>query len=622
MLRYIRRDPRLIAGYVGFFVLLTVELVLVFAPISPISLGVAALGVITSFILTGWLWVWTTRLLNPADHILPAIQRRAIRDLDRAFDKLKRLKLNLSEQAEIVEEMMRQTLMTSEKLDPKRLNSFQVPREAMKDVVRELRVLKDLALGFIRTGQTEMLSLSENSAVSIVGHYFQLRKDYLSSSDQFLFDLSDDLRDLSTAAAQAPNIHMPRIIWRTIEQIGIAALGIKVAGCKEGYHQLVMPLTGLLRDGALRDGVLMKTDSTFEAIRSLGVIGGNLARRGLSKTAAEICYDISSFAVLGMKTAQSPIAIIAKQHMAEIFHLSLDNRMLFTNYHYPFNRMVDAYKRALGAGHQITIGIDDPIAWYEPDQRTDRSVSGLVRIALFPKNDADDVVFYNIDVVESLISLLQEYIVKDQSLQTSFVSQLYQVALWLIGYIEPKFGVDLLVYRRSAAIPSARNRKKATRLLFDLTAWMYENLTQSLISGGNRIVDSTELLDILLSIYCIVLFVDRMTRRLGLGALLGKVLRMQLSDARSKIKSIRLDDVDWTNLWIFSHVLLRERRFSKIGKRLSRYLRLARMRAVGSHEFNLLDHIKRPITTFDQTLFTRIDTEILDLNRPRRARGN
>jgi hypothetical protein len=148
---------------------------------------------------------------------------------------------------------------------------------------------------------------------------------------------------------------------------------------------------------------------------------------------------------------------------------------------------------------------------------------------------------------------------------------------------------------------------------------MYGGVLESFGRPGSRIIDGTEMLEILLSVYCVILHARRMTLRLGLGVLLRKALRAQLRDVRPKIRELSLGDVAWTNLWIFGNVLARMRPFSSIGRKLMRYLRLAGMRAVGSYEFHLLDHVKRPIVTFDQTLFAKIDEEIFGHPELRRA---
>jgi len=609
LFRYIRRDRQLRVGFFGLLSILAIEAFLAF--ISPTK-GVVILslvGVMFSFLLLGFLLTRVTKLLNPQESSLISIQKKAKIDLIRLFKKLKKREKSPEEKIRELEEMMRQTLNTFEKADPKN-EFFQIPKEFLHQVRREIKILKEMAIRFIQREQNEMFESAMNAIGDVVKYYLKLRKDYMSNTDDFLIDTSEDFNDLLKLCEKSANIYYLRILWREVADVSIASLDVKVIGTKEGYHYLPFCFTELIRKAMLKHIIMKKTDSAYEAARFLGEIGLNMTIRGYIKTGAQICKYLSDNIYIALRIGETAFPYIAKQYMAEIFYQSLNNRILFTNYDHPYHQMLESYEKVLSiSGQTIAIGLSDPIIWYEADMLKDFSISSLVRVALFPQNDSDDIISKNISVIRRLIGLMKRNYLKDYFFQSSFTNQLYQSALWLIAFIDKEVSLELLVYYNSVNIPIAENIRKATELIFDIIDFAFDKYIQSIVDQNLKIMERTELLNIVLSIYYLLIYFDakhdlKLTDQLK-GSLFEKIRII-----KGKIKSLSLDDVEWANLELFLRYLTKISFDKVLQRKLNVILKISGFRSVSKYEPDLLDYIERPLVTFKSDFFNSIDKDI------------
>jgi len=332
--------------------------------------------------------------------------------------------------------------------------------------------------------------------------------------------------------------------------------------------------------------------------------------KGYIQSAAYLCGDLARYVEISSKIGQTPVNYLAKQYMAEIFFQALDHRVLFVNYYYPYRQMIESYDKVLSLkNQQATVGLTDPISWWDADVLKDRSISSLVRVALFPVNDDDNAIYYNLDVVEQLIKLMKKYYLGDFILQTSFTSQMYQIALWLIAFINKDIALEFLVYRNTVKIPTLNNIEKAVRVLFDLLDWFFDMFSRAFNDTQNRILERSELLNNLLSVYYMLIHFNKV-HNLGLSTKLDKCMSKHLAFTKNKLSTMRLFDEEWGSLTFFSDYLRKQGSYPKHQRRLAAYLKLAGYRYVREHDLHLLDHIKRPIVTFRQGVFTDLDKQI------------
>ena len=608
LFKYIRNDRRLLGGFGVFLLLIIFELWLIFLKSTYLTILSAFSGTILSFLVAGYLWRWCIKLLNPKEHIIPKIQRQGIIAVDQLFTDLRKRKKSNEEKIAELGEMMRQTLTTTEKVDGKN-ERFEIPRTYLKRVTEETRILKELCGGFINMNQAEMFQASWHAIVEITKNYLKRRQKYISNLDYHLLDLSDDVRDIISVAGKTANIHIYRSIWQGIEEIVLVSIDAEIIGSKEGFHGLSAPLINVLKENISKDILSHKVDSAYEATRSIGNIGVQMAVRGHIQSAAYLCNDLTKYVFLSNQVGQIPVQYLSKQYISEIFFQSLNNRVLFANYDYPFRQFIENYDKVLSLqSPQVTIGLTDSISWWDADILKDKSISSLIKVALFPEKDNDDVIFHNLDVVRKLITLMQKHYLKDYTIQTSFTSQLYQIALWLIAFIDKDISLELLVYRETIRIPSEENREKAVKILFDLLDWFFETFLLSYKDKQNRIFERSELLNNLLDLYYILIHLDSV-HNLELSLDLNNYINKQLGLTKANLSNIRLSDSEWGSLMLFSEYLAKQELYSKIQKTMSALLRVAGYRYVGEHDLHLLNHIKRPIVTFREDVFTNLDKQ-------------
>ena len=168
LFKYISKDRKLIIGYLIFLLLITYEFSLVFLSCLRLTIIFAFLGVIISLLLIGYLWKWSTKLLNPKEVIIPTIEKNGIIEVNNLFKKLDRKIITPQEKIEELKVKIQQSIYTAESIDPN--VKYDIPREYLSKLENEIIVLKDLCIVFARTTQTEMFQVCYQAIVNITIH--------------------------------------------------------------------------------------------------------------------------------------------------------------------------------------------------------------------------------------------------------------------------------------------------------------------------------------------------------------------------------------------------------------------------------------------------------------------
>lgn len=610
LLKYIRNDFRLIFGFLVCFVLVLLGMAGYFFPPSNLILTASIVGVAVSLIVVAWLWRWCTTLLNPSEFIVPTIRKTASKQIDNAFNRLAKHKMTNEEKIEDLNEMMRQVMNTSEKTDPKAIEQFDVPSNYFGKVRDEISVLKGLLVSFIRANQKEIFESTWKVHLQIILHYLVRRQGYISHKDNFLIDFADDARDLILAARSANDVQYLRIIWRGLEGICTGAIRQKVIGSDNGYHYLASPVEGLLNESIGQDIVSQRVDSAFEAMKSYGAIGTRMAERGLCQSAFQILDNLSQYVVLCSKLLRSELVYVAKINMAGIAYEMLNHRKLGVNYHYPFEKFIESYDRVLAIKGQMTpVGIENPIEMWDADLTRDRSISSLVKVALFPAVDQDNVIRYNLDVVSDLVELMMKWFRTEPIRYMLFTHHLYQSGLWLLSFIDNEIALEMLIYRKVITIPTDENKKKASEILFKMLVGLIELIEKDYIDPDSKMATRRDTLSEVVSTLYLLIHLNE-KHKLNLSGQINSVIKQAGDWARENLRAIRLQDDEWATLRVFFGYLEKKDPYRSLGRRLRRLLKPAGRRHIGTFHHAIVDFVRRPIGTMDTVFWGKIDEEI------------
>lgn len=615
LLKYIRNDVRLIAGFLLFFVLVLLGMAAYFFPPSNLILAFSIAAVGLSLVVVAWLWRWCTTLLNPSEFIVPAIKKTSYSQIDSAFKRLAKRTMTNDEKIEDLNEMMRQVMNTSEKTDPKPIEQFDVPSHYFGKVRSEISVLKGLLVSFIKANQKEIFETTWKAYLQIILKYLIRRQSYISHKDNFLIDFADDARDLILAARASNDVQFLRMIWRGLEGVCTGAIRQKVIGSDNGYHELASPVVSLLNESIGQDIVSQRVDSAFEAMKSYGAIGVRMAELGLSQSSFQILDNLSQYVVLCSKLLRSELVYIAKINIAHIAYEMLNHRRLFVNYDYPFEKFIESYDRVLGIKGQMTpVGIEDPIEMWDADLTRDRSISSLVKVALFPAADQDNVIRYNLDVVSDLVELMMKWFKSEPIRYMLFTHQLYQSALWLLAFIDKEITLEMLIYKKVVTIPNDENKKKASEIFFRMLRELLGLIEQDFVDPDFKMATRAETLSEVVScLYLLILFSEK--HKLNLESDIRLVLKEGIDWSRENVEKIRLRDDEWITLRIFSAYLKKKLPYRILGRRLETLLKSAGRRRIGTFHHAIVDHVKRPIGTLDSSFWGMIDKEIFGEQR-------
>ncbi len=611
-LKYIRRDPSFIFSFFIFLLLMLGEAALLL--ISPVfwTITLSVSGVIFSILILGWLWNKCMTMLNPKEFIIPKICEAGCKAVSRLQKKLSKWEKTPGERVAELELLMQEVLGTTQQIDPKE-ELIEIPRKLLGEIHDELLRLKELAIQFIKTSQVEMFSACLAAVETIIEKYWTIRKRYISKIDYLLLDLADDLIDIVAISNTSSNLQFSRAMWKSIKRMAIRCLDSDCIGSKDGWHFISAPLTDIMTKTIPKDILTGKLDSAYEGCRILGEIGVAMGRCSYDKSAAEIVKLLTNFSMLGHKSNQIAISQITRQQIAEIFYFSLAFRKLSSHSNYPYDNIIKNYEKLMSLDESSLLFSvsSDPIAWWETDLLKDRSLSNIVCVALFPDIENHLIVQENLKIVSNILKLLFAFYHKTSTLQSSFNSQLYQIALWLLAFMNPQTALEFLVYRQSVCLPNDKNKNQATEILFDLLEWFFQVYFNATTDKSSRVFGKSEILNNLLSTYYLLLHFQN-KGEMNILEPLKDLMLSQIQQVKEKAQkgAINISDIEWVNLSFFSGYIKQISGFKRIHRLLAKMLNFAGLRYINNYEMDLLDHIKRPIGTFRADVFEKFDEEI------------
>lgn len=254
------------------------------------------------------------------------------------------------------------------------------------------------------------------------------------------------------------------------------------------------------------------------------------------------------------------------------------------------------------AGTALSVG--DPLFAYEADLFKDKGLSTLVMVGLFSSTD-DDVVYHNLEVVKDIIDFMIKHHDKDHLKGTMFTSMLYQSGLWLLAFIDKEIVLEMTLSKQ-ITLPSDKNRHEAKRILNELARYMV-NAYFDASERNKKHVFAHDLQPPALSLIYLMIHLNK-KHALGLTDEIGSLLSEMISRMMSSKKSI--DETEYESYLVFSSFLNRVGYKSYADRVCVQAYRLREDRGRSINEVYLVNHIKRPIVTFDSNLFEQFDKEI------------
>lgn len=623
LLRLLFRDRRLQRSSGGVLLVVLFELGLLFPACTTRILWMAACGALLALALTARFLSSSAGLLDPRDHLVPALEHQARRHIGQIFRRLAASPPPPEERIEELRTAMDQVVATGGRVEMSNPR-FSVPKNALKNILADLVLLEELLHRFINRSDMVSARAVSQAIIRVGAEYFEARKTFQSQFDPLVDVLSAHVTDLLRTARVQRTGEIETLVLDLLRDLTIASLATRPLGSEQGTHGLSSPLVGAGKEHVQSSLLEGRPQGAFDGVQALGAVAAEMATRGLSITAAAVASDLARLSLVAGARGFAPVALVARRALAEVFYRTLARRVVFAGYDSPVLLLIETYKQVLDmeAATVAVWGMGDPIAFYDADALLDRSLSSIARVALFPlvgakDADIDLIVRANLETVERIIDLVERHATKKGIAQGFFANQLYQILLWLIAFVDSELTLDLLVYYRWVTQPNAANRQVGRELVVRILGRLFDWQVQSLNSGERITMYPDTVMHSFLS-GCFLVLIRNKGDRLGLDALLNAEAERQLAVLRKNASGVTLSETDGFNMRIACHFLERHGQYP----RLRRWLRLVvsqhhRTLASGLDRFEIVTHLKRPLVTFSSELFDRLDKAIF--SSPRRA---
>ncbi len=471
-------------------------------------------------------------------------------------------------------------------------------------------MLFELAAALARSGHSGLFRESLANVGLCVSAYLSARRRFTSHEDAFLNDVVSNISDLTSIARATQQEALLVMIWRLERDIAIEAAKLETIGVSQGYCYLPSVIKSELLTAMDVEMLSGRYESTFQGIRALGGYGRIIAGLGCFESAVTLIGDLFQLASRASLLKRHELVLIAKREMAEVAFFAVAASRPNVSFDLVGSALVESYGKAFDLTRADPfINSDDPFATWSPDLTKDRSPSALVRVALFPLAPTDPSISENLEFVKSLIELMKLNFVQQRGV-ASLDHQLYQSALWLIAFTDTGLTLDLLVIYPEATIPSARNLRSGEAILLDLIRWHIRTYVASCKKDDRTVGHGRDLQTTLLSLLAMILTSEDWRGRNGEARVESLVLS-ETDEIRGMLDLYSLDGTGYRNLERFASFLARERLCPKARRRIMALLRKAghpgQGYSPGLFEFV---YIKRPIITFNPSVFERLDARV------------
>ncbi|GAH48066.1 unnamed protein product, partial [marine sediment metagenome] len=274
----------------------------------------------------------------------------------------------LQQKSNQISEQMTQVLLVHEKIDPK-TDKWKIPDDIAEKVHEKMAPLKSMAIKLMKTSDYEIFNSTIYTIRDISISYLQIRQDYKTFYDHYLFLLAETFKDLIKNAERYNDINFNRNIFKAIRDIALSTLSVQVLGSKSGYNNLVSPLSSIFQE-IIREAVIkIDLNRSYDTAKYFGEIGEKLAIVGAGHSASDIANQLSEIAKICIKLNDITTLVPIRKSLAEIYYNLLRYRKIYPNYDFPYKKMLEAYNVMLNipldSGTALSIG--DPIFGWNPD---------------------------------------------------------------------------------------------------------------------------------------------------------------------------------------------------------------------------------------------------------------
>ncbi|GAH31157.1 unnamed protein product, partial [marine sediment metagenome] len=152
-------------------------------------------------------------MMSPTYYLLPEIKKDCINTI--RYSLKKKNVITLQQKRNQINEQIKQVSLVHEKIDPK-TDKWKIPDDISTKVHEKMAPLKSMAIKLMETSDYEIFNSTICTIRDISISYLQIRQDYKTFYDHYLFLLAETFKDLIKNAERYNDINFNRNIFKAI----------------------------------------------------------------------------------------------------------------------------------------------------------------------------------------------------------------------------------------------------------------------------------------------------------------------------------------------------------------------------------------------------------------------
>jgi len=193
LLKYFRRDHDTISCFLLLSVSMLFNVCMLFIHTLKIDALFSSILLILSLLSIFLMFFKLTKIMSPVYYLLPEIKKDCISTIE--YGLKKKNDMTLQQKRNQVSEQLKQVLLVNEKIDPK-TDKWEIPHNISEKVHEKMAPLKSMAIKLMKTSDYEIFNSTIYTIRDISISYLQIRQDYKTFYDHYLFFLAETFKDL------------------------------------------------------------------------------------------------------------------------------------------------------------------------------------------------------------------------------------------------------------------------------------------------------------------------------------------------------------------------------------------------------------------------------------------
>lgn len=397
---------------------------------------------------------------------------------------------------------------------------LKVDDKVIKHVQEDLLPIREVAIKAIKEFDLEQSKNSVQIIMSIIVHYLYARRNYYSDDDPLLYSVYSEYKIIVQAGNNELKIKLHEFIVECWRRIGLQAAKVNVKilpRIQDNLNNLVAwPVKGLV-DLSMINLSEMDSYAPGKACEALGDIGAMLMAEGYDHQAAIVIQELEKISLIAEVAGAKHVSGSANYAIMRVYVNGVAHRNIGGNdeFNYSYRTINTSIRNLLRTFLTKPKSVYDnmilsPLIGSLVDPMKGLNISKVSEYGIFSPDLNEFSITMNIECVRSNIQILRESLgllatKEEHYYSDQIIENLYHITLNLLSYVNEQMAKDHILFYQKHPIITGDIREIVGGIIME----GFEVLIELVLKRADRYLFQKDHLDVLFSLYLIILYENK-----------------------------------------------------------------------------------------------------------------